>query len=70
MVDGKEEVLGAGGKLGGVHLAMSDASMQEKNKAMLEAMFKKERRRRNREKKSMEKQQQEGGDQSSHKEDQ
>jgi len=54
IVDGKEQVVGAGGKFGGVHLAMSDASMQEKNRAMLEAMFEKERRRRDRERRSME----------------
>lgn len=50
IIDGRKENIGAGGKFGGVHLAMSDSSTQENNRAMLEAMFKKERKRRNREK--------------------
>jgi len=50
VIDGREEKIGAGGKYGGVNLAMSDSSTQEKNKRMLEGMFKKERRRRNKEK--------------------
>mmetsp|Transcript_11309 Transcript_11309/g.24878 ORF Transcript_11309/g.24878 Transcript_11309/m.24878 type:complete len:144 (-) Transcript_11309:199-630(-) len=50
IIDGREEAIGAGGKLGGVHLAVSDSSTQENNRVMLEAMFKKERKRRNKEK--------------------
>lgn len=50
IIDGREETIGAGGKFGGVHLAMSDSSTQDKNRAMLEAMFRKERKRRNKEK--------------------
>lgn len=50
VIDGREETIGAGGKFGGVHLAMSDSSTQENNRAMLEALFRKERRRRNKEK--------------------
>ena len=46
LIDGKEEKVGAGGKFGGVHLAMSDTTTQENNRMMLEAMFKKERKRR------------------------
>ena len=49
IIDGKEETIGAGGKLGGVRLAMSDESTQKNNKIMLEALFKKERRRRKKE---------------------
>eukprot|EP01082_Thalassiosira_pseudonana_P015830 g13762.t1 g13762 contig9:380912-381537(+) len=51
IIDGKEQTVGAGGKFGGVHLAMSDLGTQERNKAMLEAMFARERRKRNKEKK-------------------
>ncbi|KAL7537803.1 hypothetical protein ACHAWF_005900 [Thalassiosira exigua] len=54
VLDGKEEMIGAGGKYGGVHLAVSDSSTQEKNRAMLEAMFKKERKRRKKEKQQRE----------------
>lgn len=50
IIDGREEKIGAGGKFGGVHLAMSDSSTQEKNKMMLESLFKKERKRRKKEK--------------------
>ena len=50
IIDGREEKIGAGGKYGGVKLAMSDSSTQENNRTMLEAMFKKERKRRNKEK--------------------
>jgi len=46
VIDGREETIGAGGKFGGVHLAMSDASTQDRNRAMLEALFRKERKRR------------------------
>ncbi len=46
VIDGREEAIGAGGKFGGVHLAMSDASTQDQNRAMLEALFRKERKRR------------------------
>lgn len=46
VIDGKEEKVGAGGKFGGVHLAVSDASTQTNNRIMLEALFKKERKRR------------------------
>ena len=49
VIGGKEEAIGAGGKLGGVHLATGDSSTQENNKVMLEALFRKERRRRNKE---------------------
>mmetsp|Transcript_37495 Transcript_37495/g.90443 ORF Transcript_37495/g.90443 Transcript_37495/m.90443 type:complete len:144 (-) Transcript_37495:121-552(-) len=55
VIEGKEETIGAGGKLGGVHLAVSDSSTQEKNKAMLESMFKQERKRRNKEKQQQQK---------------
>jgi hypothetical protein len=48
VIDGREERIGAGGKYGGVHLAVSDANTQENNKAMLEAMFRRERRKRGR----------------------
>ncbi len=47
VIDGREETIGAGGKFGGVHLAVSDSSTQEKNRAMLKALFRKERKRRN-----------------------
>lgn len=47
IIEGREEKIGAGGKFGGVHLAVSDSSTQEKNKAMLKALFRKERKRRN-----------------------
>lgn len=47
VIEGREQKIGAGGKFGGVHLAMSTQDTQEKNKAMLEAMFKRERKRRN-----------------------
>ena len=50
LIDGREERVGAGGKFGGVHLAMSDSTTQENNRMMLEAMFKKERKRRKKEK--------------------
>lgn len=46
VIDGREETIGAGGKFGGVHLAMSDTSTQDQNRAMLEALFRKERKRR------------------------
>ena len=55
VIEGKEETIGAGGKLGGVHLAVSDSSTQEKNKTMLESMFKQERKRRNKEKQQQQK---------------
>lgn len=51
VLGGREETIGAGGKFGGVHLATSDASTQEQNRAMLEALFRKERRRRDQGKK-------------------
>ncbi|KAL3780928.1 hypothetical protein HJC23_009134 [Cyclotella cryptica] len=51
VIDGKEETIGAGGRYGGVHLAMSDSETQQKNMAMLKAMFEREKRRRNKEKK-------------------
>lgn len=47
VIGGREEKIGAGGKFGGVHLAVSDSSTQEKNKVMLKALFRKERKRRN-----------------------
>jgi hypothetical protein len=49
VIDGKVESIGAGGWGGGVHLAMSDEDTREKNRAMLEAMFKWERKRRRKE---------------------
>lgn len=48
VIDGRRERIGAGGKYGGVHLAVSDANTQTNNMAMLEAMFRKERRKRGR----------------------
>ena len=56
-VDGKVESIGAGGWGGGVHLALSDEETQKKNKAMLEAMFRRERKRRRKEMKESEQQQ-------------
>lgn len=49
VIDGKMENIGAGGWGGGVHLAMSDEDTREKNRVMLEAMFKRERKRRRKE---------------------
>ena len=49
VIDGKVESIGAGGWGGGVHLAMSDEDTREKNRVMLEAMFKRERKRRRKE---------------------
>ena len=49
VIDGKVESIGAGGWGGGVHLAMSDEDTREKNRVMLEAMFKREKKRRRRE---------------------
>mmetsp|Transcript_7623 Transcript_7623/g.13456 ORF Transcript_7623/g.13456 Transcript_7623/m.13456 type:complete len:151 (-) Transcript_7623:178-630(-) len=49
VIDGKEEKVGAGGRYGGVNLAMSDSSTQENNRTMLKALFKKERKRRKKE---------------------
>ena len=46
VVDGKEQKVGAGGLYGGVNLAVSDRTAQERNKAMLEALFERERRKR------------------------
>ena len=54
IVDGKVESIGAGGWGGGVHLALSDEETQKKNKAMLEAMFRRERKRRRKEMKESE----------------
>mmetsp|Transcript_8807 Transcript_8807/g.13211 ORF Transcript_8807/g.13211 Transcript_8807/m.13211 type:complete len:154 (+) Transcript_8807:191-652(+) len=54
VIDGKVESIGAGGIGGGVHLALSDEETQKKNKAMLEAMFRRERKRRRKEKKDSE----------------
>ena len=48
VIDGRVESVGAGGWGGGVHLAVSDEDTREKNRAMLEAMFKRERKRRRR----------------------
>jgi hypothetical protein len=48
VIDGRVEKIGAGGRYGGVHLAVSDPRTQRNNKAMLEAMFRKERRKRRR----------------------
>jgi len=50
VIDGRDEKVGAGGRFGGVHLAVSDSNTQQNNKMMLEAMFKKERRKRNKDK--------------------
>lgn len=46
IIDGKEQTVGAGGKFGGVHLAMSDQETQKRNMAMLKAMFDREKKRR------------------------
>mmetsp|Transcript_16218 Transcript_16218/g.34275 ORF Transcript_16218/g.34275 Transcript_16218/m.34275 type:complete len:140 (-) Transcript_16218:223-642(-) len=46
VIDGREEKIGAGGKYGGVNLAVSGSSTQENNRIMLEAMFRKERKKR------------------------
>jgi hypothetical protein len=51
IIDGKEQTIGAGGRYGGVHLAMSDSGTQQRNMAMLKAMFERERQRRNKDKK-------------------
>lgn len=48
IINGREMKLGAGGHLGGVHLAVSNETNQENNRKMLEAMFRKERRKRGR----------------------
>jgi len=50
VIDGRDEKVGAGGRFGGVHLAVSDSNTQQNNKMMLESMFKKERRKRNKDK--------------------
>ena len=50
VIDGRDEKVGAGGRFGGVHLAVSDSITQQNNKTMLAAMFKKERRMRNKDK--------------------
>lgn len=50
IIDGKEETIGAGGRYGGVHLATSDSETQQRNMAMLKAMFEREKRRRNKDK--------------------
>ena len=47
VIDGRNEKVGAGGRFGGVHLAVSDGNTQQNNKMMLAAMLKKERRKRN-----------------------
>ena len=54
MIDGEEYTVGAGGRYGGVHLAMSDQKTQENNMAMLKAMFEREKKKRRKEKKSEE----------------
>jgi hypothetical protein len=46
VIDGREERIGAGGRYGGVRLAVSNPKTQENNRAMLEAMFRRERRKR------------------------
>lgn len=61
-VDGKVESIGAGGWGGGVHLALSDEETQKKNKAMLEAMFRRERKRRRKEMKESEQQEKQRSD--------
>ena len=48
IIDGEEQAIGAGGKFGGVHLAMSDQKTQENNMAMLKAMFDREKKKRRR----------------------
>lgn len=57
VIDGKVESIGAGGWGGGVHLAISDEDTREKNRAMLEAMFKRERKRRKKEEEEKKKEQ-------------
>lgn len=54
IIDGKEEAIGAGGRFGGVHLAMSDQKTQENNMVMLKAMFEREKKRRRKEQKKRE----------------
>ncbi|KAL3767869.1 hypothetical protein ACHAWO_013688 [Cyclotella atomus] len=54
IIDGKEQTVGAGGRFGGVHLAMSDQKTQENNMAMLKAMFEREKKRRRKEQKNRE----------------
>lgn len=54
MIDGEEYTVGAGGRYGGVHLAMSDQKTQENNMAMLKAMFEREKKKRRKETKSEE----------------
>ena len=61
-VDGKVESIGAGGWGGGVHLTLSDEETQKKNKAMLEAMFRRERKRRRKEMKESEQQEKQRSD--------
>ena len=48
IIDGEEQAIGAGGRFGGVHLAMSDRKTQENNMLMLKAMFEREKKRRKR----------------------
>jgi hypothetical protein len=54
IIDGKEEAIGAGGRFGGVHLAISDQKTQENNMAMLKAMFEREKKRRRKDQKKRE----------------
>lgn len=51
IIDGREYTVGAGGRYGGVHLAMSDQKTQENNMAMLKAMFEREKKKRRKDKK-------------------
>jgi hypothetical protein len=51
IIEGKEQAIGAGGRFGGVHLAVSDKETQERNMAMLKAMFEREKKKRRKEKK-------------------
>lgn len=55
-VDSEEELtkIGAGGKFGGVKLAVSDDKTQQQNKLMLEAFFREQRKRRKKQEKKTE----------------
>ena len=45
VVDGEEQRIGAGAKLGGVRLAVSDVEDQRRNKEMLQAFLKQQERK-------------------------
>jgi hypothetical protein len=52
--NGEVEKVGAGGRFGGVHLAVSDEQTQENNKVMLEAFFREQRKKRRKQQKQVE----------------